>query len=182
MFQKQKIPSDTKNFLVFDLGTSRLTVAYCSMQDDYLHVEDFMSCTYPSDTFVFGEIMKSRVLQQTIKSLVRDFRMRIKTLPSDAYVIANHPSFLTDAMSYSFIRESRDTPISRDELYEYLTHLEGLSLDRLQSQWSLKTSHTVADMRPAYANVSSIYIDTFASQYPIDELGKNIQLNILNCV
>lgn len=89
-----------------------------------MHVGDFMSCQYPSTVFHFGDIVKSRILLQSLKSLVRDFRSRIGELPEEAYIILNHPSFLTDAMSYSFIREARDEPVSRDELYGYLTHVE----------------------------------------------------------
>ena len=74
---------------MFDLGTSRVTVAYCVQKEGTVHVEDFISRQYANDMFRLGDIMKPRQLQVILRSLIRDFSARVEVLPSTAYLVLN---------------------------------------------------------------------------------------------
>jgi len=100
-------------------------------------------------------------------------------LPSEVVCITNRRDFLAHPFSYTFPRPHPRTPITYEELDQYVSHAQKKAHDQAKQYWSQQFLTDARSMHIISSSIHALEIDKKMVLHPIGETGELVRLSFL---
>ncbi|MCK9272427.1 hypothetical protein M0P65_02670 [Candidatus Gracilibacteria bacterium] len=168
------------NFIALDIGSSKIKVAICKIESGEIKILAKSSLRQNKKDFIFGEIADLNSSAKSIEKAIIKACQNIEKIPKDIIVGFSSSQELYDNISTNYVRQSKEKPITMEEIDEIIKTVEYKSLDKIKTKIEARLGIISTEMKLITTSIISIYIDGQRISNPIGFTGKNVKLNLIN--
>lgn len=171
---------DYNQFIALDIGTSKIKVLICSIEEAELKILGSAIMRQSKKNIIDGEIADLYGVSETIKKAINKAGENLDGIPSDIVISLGSILTFSDIIHMNYIRENPESPITMDEIDHIVKKVEHTSLDRVKGKIRERTGIIESEMKLVTTSIISITVDGKKIGNPIGFTGKNIKLGVIN--
>jgi hypothetical protein len=171
---------DYNQFIVLDIGTSKIKVLICSLEGGQIKILGSAIMRQSKKNIVDGEIADLYGVSDSIKKAISKAWENLDDIPWDIVISLGSVLTFSDIIYMNYVRETIDSPITMTEIDDIVKKVEHTSLDRVKRQIREKTGIIESEMKLVTTSIISMIVDGKKLNNPIGFTGKNIKLGVIN--
>jgi len=175
-----KTLSENDRFFVIDIGSTRIKVLLCELEDGKMSILEHASIRQSRKHMYGGDISDLQGVSEALQKALHKIEKNQNREVSDCIFSIQSPSLVTDTFSMNYVREKDASVLGMEEIDSMVAKIEQKSLEKAKPKILSQIAEEESQMKLITTSLTSITIDGKKVSNPMGFTGKNVSLTVCN--